>query len=277
MALTVVVVGADLSHPTVTVPVRQAAATMFGPLERLGHGNDSAAVARLTHERDALLLSQRHERAAAGEARAMEGLLRSAPARGQRLVPAKVVGLSQPGTPSRTHRVTIDAGTRDGITPDLTVVSAAGLVGRVVLVGPWTADVLTMGDQDLTVGVRVGPRGVLGALSATAPAPIPPRADGLLTVALVEQGEVHVGDRLTTLGSIGNRPFVPGVPVGTVLSVDPARGQLGRTAAVSPSVDPSTLDIVGVILTGQRDTPRPSVTAPVTGGPISSSPSAPPS
>lgn len=256
VALTVVTVGVDLSHPGLADPVRSGAAAVFGPLESLVSPADSARVSQLTHERDALQLDQQQRRLEASDTRALGDLLASSSAQGRRLVPARVVGFTPPGTPSGTRRVTIDAGARDGITKDLTVINAGGLVGRVVSVGPWTADVMVIGDKDLTVGVRVGTRGVLGSLSPRAPAPLAPRADGQLSLALVQQGQVQAGDRLTTLGSVGDRPFVPGIPVGTVVSVDPQHGQLGRTAAVAPSVDPSTIDIVGVILTGPRDTAR---------------------
>ena len=56
------------------------------------------------------------------------------------------------------------------------------------------------------------------------------------------------GDRVTTLGSVGGRPYVPGIVVGTVTSVDPAQGQLTATAVVRPAVDASRLDIVAVVL-----------------------------
>ena len=53
---------------------------------------------------------------------------------------------------------------------------------------------------------------------------------------------------MTTLGSVGGRPYVPGIVVGTVTAVDPPRGQLTATAAVRPAVDPSRLDVVAVVL-----------------------------
>ena len=58
---------------------------------------------------------------------------------GYALAPARVVGVGAAQTFSRT--VTIDAGSRAGLRPDLTVVSAAGLVGRVIRVTSTTATV----------------------------------------------------------------------------------------------------------------------------------------
>ena len=48
---------------------------------------------------------------------------------------------------------------------------------------------------------------------------------------------VAVGDRVTTLGSVGGRPYVPGIVVGTVTAVDPVDGQLTATATVRPRFD----------------------------------------
>ena len=67
---------------------------------------------------------------------------------------------------------------------------------------------------------------------------------------------------VTTLGSVGGGPYPPGLRVGTVTSVDPPRGQLTATASVRPAVDPTTLDVVGVLLPTTRAPPH---AAPVAG------------
>ena len=64
---------------------------------------------------------------------------------------------------------------------------------------------------------------------------------------------------VTTLGSVGGGPYPPGLRVGTVASVDPPRGQLTATASVRPAVDPTTLDVVGVLLPTTRAAARPPV------------------
>jgi len=38
---------------------------------------------------------------------------------------------------------------------------------------------------------------------------------------LDSQGDIPIGARLVTFGDIGNRPFVPEVPIGHVISVQP--------------------------------------------------------
>ena len=74
---------------------------------------------------------------------------------GYALVPARVVGIGAAQSFSRT--VTIDAGTdAPACAPDLTVVNADGLVGRVLRVTRTTATVLLIVDAESVVGGRVG-------------------------------------------------------------------------------------------------------------------------
>ena len=49
---------------------------------------------------------------------------------------------------------------------------------------------------------------------------------------------------------------MPDLPVGTVVSVDPDRGQLTSTAVVEPVVDTATLDVVAVVLSTPKDRPE---------------------
>lgn len=262
---TAFLMGLDLSSPGSASVLRTGAAAAFGPLERaLTTGRDDD-VARLTRERDLLAGVRQQDDASVRQAREITAVLASPAAGGARLLPARVVAFA-PGTSSIAgassgeRRVTIDVGERDGVSKDLTVIAGAGLVGRVIAVAPWTSDVLVVGDRDLTVGVRVGQESRLGSVSAKAPAGATARPPGGLSLTLLQRGTVGVGDTVTTLGSIGGRPFIPGIPLGTVVSVDPDHGQLTSGAVVEPVVDIATLDVVAVVLSTQRSVPRPSIT-----------------
>jgi rod shape-determining protein MreC len=80
---------------------------------------------------------------------------------------------------------------------------------------------------------------------------------------MLEHSSVAVGDTVTTLGSVGGKPFMADIPVGTVVSVDPDRGQLTSTAVVEPDVDAATLDVVAVALFIARNAPRaPALSSP---------------
>ncbi|MCE1180676.1 MAG: rod shape-determining protein MreC [Micrococcales bacterium] len=259
LALTVALLVTDLAGGVTSSRVRAGGAAVFGPLQRLVGPDPRAELSRVTAERDALAQRDRTDHQALAEAKESARLLESPALTGARLVPARVVAVGAVGA-AGPERVTIDVGTRDGVRRDLSVVTADGLVGRVVSVAPWTSDVLVIGARDLTVGVRVGDDGRLGAVSGAGAPGAAPRSAGQLNLTLVQQGALRPGDRITTLGSVDNRPFVPGVPVGTVLAVDGDQGRLAPSGAVRPAVDTGALHVVGVLLSGPRTTPRVSVT-----------------
>ena len=172
-----------------------------------------------------------------------DGLTAAAGAAGEALVPARVVGIGPAQSFSRT--VTIDAGTRAGIAPDMTVVNGDGLVGRVLRVTSTTATVLLIVDGDSVVGGRIGSsleagflrgRGVLGN-------------DGRLDLELVDDTVVPAKDDVVvTWGSEDGAPYVAGIPVGRVTQVFTNLRETSQRAVIEPFVDFSSLDLVGVVV-----------------------------
>lgn len=67
---------------------------------------------------------------------------------------------------------------------------------------------------------------------------------------------VDVGDVVVSFGSEGGRPYAPGIPIGEVVEMRGTQGQLTRSALLSPYVDISRLDIVGVVLRAPQSAPR---------------------
>ncbi|WP_051717176.1 rod shape-determining protein MreC [Streptomyces megasporus] len=185
--------------------------------------------------------------------RELEKLLKTAGAGQYGIKAAQVVGIGAAQGFSWT--VTLDVGERDGIKRDMTVINGDGLVGRVTTVGPSTSTVLLANDPDFTVGTRMEGTNELGFANG--------RGDSALTVQLLNsKAEVKKGDRLVTFGSSNDRPFVPGVPVGEVIRVDPHSGGLTRTVRVRPYVGFTKLDIVGVVVKAPRTDPRDAVLPP---------------
>lgn len=172
-----------------------------------------------------------------------DGLTTAAESLGYALVPARVVGLGPSQSFSRT--VTIDAGSKAGLSPDMTVLNNDGLVGRVLRVTSSTATVLLVVDADSVVGGRVGEsmdvgflhgRGVLGN-------------EGRLDLELVDQSEAPAKhDVVVTWGSEGGAPYVSGVPVGRVASVYSSLRENSQRAVIEPFVDFGALDLVGVVV-----------------------------
>jgi rod shape-determining protein MreC len=260
---TVVSAGLDLSGSGLPGHARSLAAAAIGPVQRSVAAVDPGDSARMTDENAVLRARLAEAEARLAEDAAVGHLLGSPSATAGRLLPARVVGTNATVTGGR--QVTLDVGQRDGLEPNLTVVAADGLVGRVVTVGPWSSDVRLLDGADSAVAVRVGP-GVLGSVSAHPRGEVA-RAPGDLTLTLVDRATVAVGDRVTTLGSVGGRPYAPDILVGTVTAVDPPRGQLTGTAAVRPAVDATRLDVVGVVLPPGSTGSRGSTGAAAAGGP----------
>jgi rod shape-determining protein MreC len=245
---------------------RQAAATVFGPIEN----GVSAAVDPVGNAVSAVRDSgERHDRLAELEKEnaALKAKLGSDDRNRSRLTQLdkmlKIAGAGQYGIKGAqviaigaaqgfSWTITIDVGAGDGIQRDMTVLNGDGLVGRVTTVGPDTATVLLANDPDFTVGTRMEAGDELGFASG--------QGDRPLRVELLNgKADVKKGDRLVTFGSQADKPFVPGVPVGVVSRVDPSGGDLTRTLYVTPYVSFTKLDVVGVVVRAPKKDPRDTV------------------
>jgi rod shape-determining protein MreC len=79
----------------------------------------------------------------------------------------------------------------------------------------------------------------------------------LLRLSLFDANAVlHAGQQLVTYASINDQPLVPGVPVGTIVSVSGNAGALTQTALVRPAVNFTSLGVVGVVVQVPRHNPR---------------------
>jgi rod shape-determining protein MreC len=245
---------------------RSAAAAVFGPVEDgvagavAPVGNAIAAVrdsggraGRISElERQNAQLKQQLGDKDQNSKRAAEvDKLLSVAAAGQyRIKGAQVVAIGAAQGFSWT--VTIDVGSNDGIQRDMTVIDGDGLVGRVTTVGPSTSTVLLACDPDFTVGTRLEKTSELGFATG--------QGSRAMRVQLLNgKARVKAGDRLVTFGSQADKPFVPGVPVGRVVKVDPSGGSLTKTVEVRPFVGFTSLDIVGVVIDAPRSDPRDAV------------------
>jgi rod shape-determining protein MreC len=248
---------------------RHAAATALGPVENgvAGAvdpvGNAIAAVrdSNTRHNRISDLEQQNaklkrelgSDDQNRNKARELDKILRVAGAGQYGVKGAQVVAIGAAQGFSWT--VTLDIGSRDGIKRDMTVLNGDGLVGRVTTVGPSTSTVLLANDPDFTVGTRMERTDELGFATGQGDRPV--------SVQLLNtKAKVKVGDRLVTFGSSKDKPFVPGVPVGRVVRVDPSGGDLTRTVYVQPFVGFTKLDVVGVVVQAPRQNPRDTVLPP---------------
>ncbi|WP_055477876.1 rod shape-determining protein MreC [Sphaerimonospora mesophila] len=170
------------------------------------------------------------------------------PEDGYRVVPAHTIGFG------RDQTVTIDVGSAAGVARDMTVFDSDGLIGRVVQAGPATATVQLVTSPSASVGARLAGSREAGMVEGGVAKGGPDR--GLLRLSLLNpEASVQVGDDVVTLGSPNLRPYVPGVPIGSVVSVEAASGGLTRTALVRPFARFTALDLVTVVL-GPETTPK---------------------
>lgn len=230
-------------------PVEEAAAEVTAPIGAIPrYFGDVSDLRRQTAELEAAnseLLSQlRISDAVAHRAAEFDGITALTDSAGFTTVSAEVVAVGAAQSFSRT--VTIDAGTRDGVVPDLTVINADGLVGRVLRVGPTTATVLLAVDSKSVIGGRLGSSMELGFLTGDGAV----GADGSLQLSLVDHTvSPRAGDAVLTWGSRNSAPYLAGIPVGEVVSVHSSPAELTETASVTPYVDFSSLDVVAVVTT----------------------------
>jgi rod shape-determining protein MreC len=233
-------------YVTPLTPLRAAASVAYGSAEsalgtltrRWGDGSRVQVLEQENARLRADLLAAQTQRDVSGRLSSLSAAS-AAWLAGRKTISAHVVAIGA------GQRVTIDAGTRDGITADLTVFDAEGLVGRVTWAGPVTSTVALATDAGSSVGVRMTTSDEVGLVTG-----IP--GQGLLRLSLLRpDAPLKAGDQVVTMGSQNLRPYVPGVPVGSVVSVENTPGTATRTAVVRPYARMSALNLVAVVVVGR--------------------------
>jgi rod shape-determining protein MreC len=188
--------------------------------------------------------------------RQLERLLQLAGKGGYRVVAANVVAAST----GYGSTVTLDAGSMDGIKPNQTVLNGDGLVGRVVSVTSSTCTVLLATDASSVVGVRMADGGVIGEVTGMGKG-----LSGPSTLKLTlwqANANPSLGEPVLTIASVHDSPYVPGVPVGTIVRLEGSPNSLTTLALIRPYVDFSSLGVVGIVVVPPRVNPRNSVLPP---------------
>ncbi|TDD85328.1 rod shape-determining protein MreC [Actinomadura rubrisoli] len=268
--------------------LRGLGATVFGPVERVSAavvrpvGNTFDAITdapgerrradRLERDNQRLREQLRAGRLDRDRSAQLQRLLGTAGMGGYKIRAAQVISAGQ----GFEDTVTIDVGSRNGVRADMTVMSAEGLVGRITRVGPATATVLLATDQTSSVGSRLEDSKEIGIMQGRGRRGLGNGGTPLRFQLLDAAAPMRVGQRLVTLGSQGERPYVPGVPIGVVERIDSAGGGLTRTAYVRPFVRFTSLDVVAVVVAPPRTDPRDAVLPPTPKPAPTPSPSASP-
>jgi rod shape-determining protein MreC len=263
-------------------PARGLGADIFGPIERVTHdvtdpvasvfdsitGGPSAQGTITTLQRQNAELRAELSAAQLNKSAGKQlAQLLQLDAGGYRIEAANVIAAG--GGFSDT--VTLDVGSDDGIKADETVLNGSGFVGLVTQVSANTSTVLLASDASSVVGVQLAGSGEIGAVTGTGKSL---SGSAMLRLSLFDANAVlQAGQQVVTYASIGDKPQVPGVPVGTIVSVSDNAGALTQTALVRPAVSFTSLGVVGVVVQVPRHgaripiLPRPAPTVTVTATP----------
>ena len=220
----------------------------FGDVKNLG--NTRKKIEELNSEVDKLTAQAAVNEDIAGQLNQLKGVLDLAGRGGYKVVAARVINRGSNSTFKQT--ITIDAGSSSGIERNMTVISDAGLVGVVKSVTTNNAIVLLMSDPTFKVGVRIAGTQSIGVVSGQG-------GDSYLLQLLDTTGEIKKGDVLIARGSDGNKPFVPGVPVGVVNTVQSNASSITQNADVDGITDLERVGVVAVVVSAPSEAPRESL------------------
>lgn len=256
----------DLRGVNLAGSIRGSVASVFSPLEALfsrvfspignfagdirNIGQASEKIEKLNKEIELLKSKEILDEDMVGQLNQLKNILDLAGRGGYKVVAAKVINRGSSATFKET--ITIDVGSSSGISRNMTVISDGGLVGVVKSVSSESSIVLLMNDPSFKMGVRIAGSQSIGVLSGQG-------GNSYLLQLLDAAGEIKLGDKLVARGSDGGRPFVPGVPVGTVVEVQSNASSITQNADVIASANLDRIGIVAVVVAAPKFDPRDSL------------------
>jgi len=271
-----VIDGFKQGSQTIMTPFQRAGSVVLTPVKNffsdVTHlGRTRNQIEKLEAENANLKQRLINRKNADAQLKQLKRILDLAGTAGFKVVNAKVI--SNGSSQSFSQTITIDSGTNAGIKKNMTVLSQYGIAGVVKDVYPSSALIQLASDPSFRIGARIAGSQQIGILTG--------RGTRSASLQLLDNSTTgKVGDVLLSRGSIANRPYVPGVPLGYVSSVDNSAGAVAQTATVRYYTNFSTLGVVAVVVSGStanpgdalvpvkpRVTPIPTVTVFVTPSP----------
>jgi rod shape-determining protein MreC len=174
--------------------------------------------------------------AMADRARGLAQLLELRDSLSLRTVAAEISGA---GASPDFRTLTIDKGSRDGVRPDMAVISPAGIAGRVVIPSARSAKVQLLVDLNAAAGAIIARTRAQGVVVGAG-------GDRLRMDYVSDVSDVVVGDIVVSSGIDGIYP--KGFVIGRVESIERSGGAY-RRIMVHPAVDFSSLEEVLVVVT----------------------------
>jgi rod shape-determining protein MreC len=182
----------------------------------------------------------RDTRGKAAEAERLEKLLNLSEKSEYKMVAAQVIARD----PSMWFdSIQINKGRWAGVEVNMPVVTAGGIVGRVVSTSPWSAQVMLATDEKSGAGAVVGQLGQSNSLGSVKGM----GENGLLEMRYVSGLEkVQLGDMVVTTGQDGIYP--PGYNIGQVVEVTPGSATQALVIHIRPGAGLERLKEVGILL-----------------------------
>lgn len=236
-------------------PVERLSSSLFSPignfvgdLRNIGQANEK--IEQLNKELELLKSKEVLDEDMVGQLNQLKNVLDLAGRGGYKVVAAKVI--NRGSVSSFKETITIDVGSTSGVTRNMTVISDGGLVGVVKSVSSNSSIVLLMNDPSFRIGVRIAGTQSIGILSGQG-------GNTYLLQLLDATGVINLGDKLVARGSDNGRPFVPGVPVGTVVEVQSNSSSITQNADVKASANLDRIGVVAVVVSPPKNDPRDSL------------------
>ena len=175
------------------------------------------------------------EVAALSEVRAenarLRGMLDFAEAPPAPVVLTRVIG---EGLSHNLLALKVDKGARDGLAPNMAVISHQGVVGRVQSVAPTSASVILLSDVSATLPIRVQRSRARGTVAGQG------SGQNFALTRMLRTDDLQEGDLLVTSGTDG--VFPKGLPVGRAVEIERPHHGMFLSARVVPAVDLSDPD-----------------------------------
>jgi rod shape-determining protein MreC len=198
--------------------------------------NTSRENEQLRKENDALKMQLTQLQGKAAEADRLAALLNFRKSHQEvPMLSARVIGAS---ADSASQTIYMDRGERDGIRRNMGVITADGVVGKVIEAFANTSQVLLLTDKDSGVGAMLADSRIQSPVGGT--------GEPLLAMKYVaNDDEVKAGERVVTSGM--DRIFPRDLPVGTVAEVK--AGNPFKQIRIRPAANLERLEEVIVLLT----------------------------
>jgi rod shape-determining protein MreC len=160
----------------------------------------------------------------------------------RRYLGARVVGVRL-GT-AGLQVLSIDRGSDDGVSKHMPVMTADGVVGRVLAVAGHSADVLVLTDRNSSIAVRVERTRARANVRGLG------KPDAAKLEYALRAEDIIEGDALVTSGTDG--VFPRGIKVGKVTQLERSAHGLFQEARVVPAVDVTRVEEVLVVTSWER-------------------------